>query len=228
MCVLSKASSCLPAPRPAHPPGLAQSMSDNLIYSLTYIRNNPSFQIQSLCLNAVDPASLPSRLFSFFSISMATVSIQALISLHLISSPSKPVWQTPAQEGPVEYKSDVMALLEVSVGLLRAFGIKSDLPHLSLLCLCTQAPFPHPHPSQRHPHTLPSSNKEGPFAVLTSGPLFIQLPQPPSPSTWQVLIRLSSLIDILNITPSSESFSDYTFPDEDSDHPSTDAHTLFC
>lgn len=89
-------------------------MSDNLIYSLTYIRNNPSLQIQSLCLSAVDPASLPSRLFSFFSISMATVSIQALISLHLISSPSKPVWQTPAQEGTVKYKSDVMALLEVS------------------------------------------------------------------------------------------------------------------
>ena len=45
---------------------------------------------------------------------MATVSIQALISLHLISSPSKPVWQTPAQEGLVKYKSDVTALLEVS------------------------------------------------------------------------------------------------------------------
>ena len=159
---------------------------------------------------------------------MATVSIQALISLHLISSPSKPVWQTPAQEGLVKYKSDVTALLEVSQwGFWEPLGSSLICPTFPCFIFVHRPHFPPPHPLQRHPHTLPSSNKEGPFAVLTSGPLFIQLPQPPSPSTWQVLIRLSSLIDILNIIPSSESFSDYTFPAEDSDHSNTDAHSVF-
>lgn len=67
-----------------------------------------------LCLKAVEPPSLPSHIASLFSISMVTALTKALISLHPISKPSKPVWQTLAQEGFVKYKSAVTAPLGVS------------------------------------------------------------------------------------------------------------------
>lgn len=125
---------------------------------------------------------------------MATVPIQALISLHFISNASKPIWQTPAQEHIAEYKSDVTALLEVSHGGFEAFTVKSNLSYVFLLYLSTQASVPPPpYPLHRHPYPLPRGTKEGPFAVPTLEPLFIQLPQPSFPPTWPVLICLSSL-----------------------------------
>lgn len=81
-----------------------------------------------------------------------------------------------------------------------------------------------PYLLHRHLYLLPSSTKEGPFAVPTLELLFIQLPQSSFPPAWPVLICLSSLN--LNIIPSSESSPDQVFPAEASEHPNTDDHSV--
>lgn len=166
---------------------------------------------------------------------------------HLISLPSSPsqwplLWFWPSflsilfqthmanfcLREPYKYQSDVTAQLRALSGASESFQgqVWFALPFFALP-LYTDSIFPAPtHCTDPHLPSPTALKKCHFFAVPTLEPLFILLPQPPSPSTstWQALIHHSRLLS--NTITSSESFPDQVFHAESSDHPNIDT-TLY-